>query len=155
MSEKQATLTATLVAGYGIASGKANDPRFPDGSIAPQLEAFLSAGLDLRHCYSGTLNLDISPWRYRLVAPDYRFEQLHWCKDFHPEDFYLHRLEIKPFDTWVSAYLYVPSPETKSEHFHPQTQIEVLAPFISGLSMGQKIDIRTKDNALVWIDEEN
>ena len=54
-------VTAKVVPGYGVASGKSEDGRFPDGTLNLQIPFFNKLGLNLSHFYRGTLNLDLSP----------------------------------------------------------------------------------------------
>jgi hypothetical protein len=43
--------------GYGVASGKSGDPRFPKGTLELQKPFFYERGLNLDDYYSGTINL--------------------------------------------------------------------------------------------------
>jgi hypothetical protein len=42
--------------GYGVASGRAHNPRFPQGTIEMQKPFFRERGLDLSPYFSGTIN---------------------------------------------------------------------------------------------------
>lgn len=64
-----AQIQGTVIQGYGVASGKARDSRFPDGTIAMQKPFFQKLGLDLTGFYLGTINLSISPLEYPVATP--------------------------------------------------------------------------------------
>ena len=43
--------------GYGVASGKSNDIRFPEGTVSMQIPFFTRRGLDLSAFFPVTLNV--------------------------------------------------------------------------------------------------
>ena len=80
-------ITAKIVPGHGIASGKKEDNRFPNGTISLQMPHFESEGFSGKPFYRGTLNLDISPYSFILGTPSYQFSQVKWCEYLPPENF--------------------------------------------------------------------
>ena len=42
----------------------------------------------------------------------------------------------------IDGLIYYPHPETKPEHHQPPTVIEILAPFIEGLSLGNAVHLQ-------------
>ena len=81
-------LKGEIKPGYGVASGKGNDERYPDGTLRLQFKYFLEKGLDLSRYYMGTINLDISPCKYQIGQPKYFFENINWSDYIPPENFY-------------------------------------------------------------------
>ena len=75
---KHQVVKGKLIKGYGVASGGASDSPYGKGSIELQQPYFKSLGLDLSGYFKGTLNLDISPYRFEILAPDYHFEAINW-----------------------------------------------------------------------------
>ena len=76
-----------LVAGHGVASGRAADSPYPAGSIALQAPLFTAHGLDLAPYLPATLNLSFAPGEWRLCEPDHCFPELLWTDRHPPETF--------------------------------------------------------------------
>ena len=134
---------ATVVAGYGVASGQALDSPYPGGTIALQAPLFAARGLDLSGFFPGTLNLSFVDSRWQLSQPDARFEQLRWTDRHPPETFSFWRVGLR----WqglaapVGGLLYWPHPETKRRHHHSPDRLEVLAPWIPDLGSCQGLEL--------------
>ncbi|MEM7145691.1 MAG: hypothetical protein AAF591_11190 [Verrucomicrobiota bacterium] len=139
-------LTATLTQGHRIASGLAQDPRFPDGTLALQFPLFQEHGLDLaaRGLHPATLNLSIAPLTWKPLAPAHTFRQLAWTDHFPPEDFSFFDCQLTPphTDTPLDALIYYPHPDTKPPD-HPQSPstLEVLAPKLKNIAYGDTFQI--------------
>ena len=54
-----ALVRGEIKSGYGFASGKGKDERYPEGTLKQQFHHFLERGLDLSDFFMGTINLDI------------------------------------------------------------------------------------------------
>ncbi|NJN07175.1 MAG: hypothetical protein HC836_05680 [Richelia sp. RM2_1_2] len=113
--------------GYGVASGRGGDIRFPGGTIAMQKSFFYEQGLDLEPYFSGTLNISISPYKYSIKQAKYTFRNIKWAKNEPAEDFsffdcriLLKNSELQP------GLIYYPHPETKPEHFQAADILEVI-----------------------------
>lgn len=130
------------MAGYGVASGAAKDSPYPAGTIALQIPHFLQRGLDLRSCYPGTLNVSITPYALQIVAPVHRFEAVEWLSGFPPETFAFAHCHLmfqgQGYDGWV----YYPHPETKPQHPHPPTVVEILALPIALMHYGASVTLQ-------------
>ena len=50
---------------------KTEDSRFPHGTIAMQMPYFKERGLELSSFFKGSLNLDVSPYSFDLLEPDF------------------------------------------------------------------------------------
>ena len=136
-----------LVAGHGVASGRASNSPYPAGTIALQAPLFAQRGLDLSPYKPATLNLDFSPGEWRLAEPDHRVDQLLWTDRHPPETFSFWRCQIQPSAATtppVQALIYYPHPETKQAHHQPPAQLELLAPPLPGVSSGEQF--------LLWVD---
>lgn len=125
--------------GYGVASGKGNDTRFPDGTIAMQKPVFRQLGLDLSSYFSGTLNISIYPYEYTIKSSKYTFRNVKWSPTEPAEDFSFFDCRILHYQTVTCGLIYYPHPETKPEHFQTADILEVIAPKIQGLQYGDQV----------------
>ena len=121
--------------GYGVASGRARDPRFPQGTIEMQKPFFRDRGLDLSPYFSGTINLSIAPHNYLIHQAKYTFKQVKWSPNDPAEDFSFFdcQISIEP-DKVINGLIYYPHPDTKPEHFQAPDVLEIMVPFINGLT---------------------
>jgi hypothetical protein len=83
----------------------------------------------------GTVNVSIAPMSYRVVEPRLTFRSVKWhptepAEDFSFFDFRLLRGDLPP----VEGLIYFPHPETKPTHFQNPDVLELLLPFVEGLS---------------------
>ncbi|RBP44232.1 hypothetical protein DES53_10451 [Roseimicrobium gellanilyticum] len=145
------SVPATIVPGYQVASGTNANPRFPGGTLRMQLPFFETLGLDLSGYHLATLNLSIAPARYEVVKPRLTFRSVKWhptepAEDFSFFDCNLHLSGCEP----VPALIYYPHPETKPEHFQPDDLLEVLAPFIKGISYGMRLVLEVPEEQM-WV----
>lgn len=76
-----------LVAGHGVASGRAPTSPYPAGTIHLQAPLFAARGIDLSPFFSGTLNLEAARGHWCLRNPDARVEALEWTDRHPPETF--------------------------------------------------------------------
>ena len=133
-------MRATLLAGYGVASGKGGDPRFPGGTLAMQLEPFRLRGLDLSRFYRGTLNLSIAPHGYRVQRPTTTLRGVRWHPVEPAEDFSFFDCRLVTDDGRVyEGLIYYPHPDTKPDHVQPDDVLEVLAERIEGIGYGDGV----------------
>lgn len=70
-----------------MASGKAKDPRFPEGTISMQKPHFEKCGFMMDKFFLGTINLDISPFGYEVVKPCFSCHYVRWSPVMPPENF--------------------------------------------------------------------
>ena len=80
-------LGCRLVAGHGVASGRATTSPYPAGTIQLQAPFFAARGLDVSPFFAGTLNLEAARGQWRLRDPDQRIEALEWTDRHPPETF--------------------------------------------------------------------
>jgi hypothetical protein len=134
-------LHGVIVEGYRVASGASRDCPVPGGTIAKQLPYFKERGLDLSHCFPGTLNIDISPKALAPATPRFTFRSIHWLPGCSAEDFSLSPCRVT-FDTRAyDGFIYYPHPETKLAHPHAASIVEVVAPLIEGVGYGASIEL--------------
>ncbi|MGB5820040.1 MAG: hypothetical protein WBG90_11200 [Saonia sp.] len=139
-------INAKIIPGYGVASGKNKDNRYPKGTIAIQAEYFEERGLDLSGFFKGTLNIDISPNTFTIKNPKYFFEQVDWSNHIPPENFYFFDISLFHENQVYSGLIYMPDPKTKEEHVQQSTTLELILPKVDGLRYGEEV--------LVDIDQE-
>lgn len=139
--EKLVKVSGIVVEGHGVASGRSTTSPYPGGSLIRQLPHFNKLGIPLGGYFLGTINIDISPKAMELVAWDYEARQIRWTDLIPPEDFFFSRCLIEYGTLPIDAMVYHPSPETKVENFHNPSIIEVLAPNLEGLMVGDKIKL--------------
>ncbi len=124
-----------VVEGHGVASGRAADPRYPDGTLALQWPHFEAvADLPLEGLHRATLNVSTAPTRVDLVAPWWTLEDVEWHPDTPAETF-----SFVPCRAAVGAgraadgLVYRPHPETKPDHPQPPEVLELLLPRMTGV----------------------
>lgn len=135
------SVPGVVVTGYGVASGKAGDKRFPNGTIAIQIPFFKALGLDLSGCHPGTINVDVSPCRIDPGPESLLFERVKWHPEMPAETFSFAKATLVHGGVRHPAWIYWPHPETKAEHFQPAGVAEVIAPRIDGLAYGDAVTL--------------
>jgi hypothetical protein len=126
--------------GHGVASGQAQSCPYPSGSISLQAPYFLQRGIDLSDFYAGTLNVDLAPFipRPGNVIFD---ETICWFGNI-TERFMLAPIELEFGGCQYKGLWYYPHPGTKPAHFQRDTVVELLLPWIEGLSAGMPVLVR-------------
>ena len=139
----------TLTSGRGAASGMREYAEL-GGSIAAQKPLFAARGLDLSAFYNGTLNLDIAPRRFSIIAPRLKLENICWHPDLPGETFSFCAAALEIGGAVYPALVYYPHPETKAAYgtMPPDTMIEVLAPFVENVRRGQQGGLWTDSNEI-------
>ncbi|KAI9130599.1 hypothetical protein [Acaryochloris sp. CCMEE 5410] len=132
-------VSGKLRSGYGVASGRAVNSPYPEGTIALQTPYFKELGLDLTPYYPGTLNISIAPAQFQMIQPQWTFPLVHWYPASCPETFSFSPCQVKSGDHLTSGLIYYPHPETKPKHFQEPSLIEVLAPFIPQMKTGMTV----------------
>jgi len=136
-----------VVAGYGVASGRAKNSPYPRGSISMQSPFFLDRGVDIRHCYQGTINIDIQPCRFQMVNPEWTLVDVAWFDGLH-ETFSFSRCVVIYKKEYTEGFVYYPHPETKPAHFQNESTIEILAPFIRNIGEGCRVGLSLIKHAI-------
>jgi hypothetical protein len=127
-------------AGYGVASGKSSDVRFPQGTLALQKPLFADQGLNLDHYFLGTINVSIYPHQYIIKRSKYTFRNVNWAVNEPAEDFSFFDCRITlDHGTPIEGLIYYPHPETKPEHFQAPEVLEIMTPWIQNLNYGDHV----------------
>ncbi len=120
-------INGKLIQGHQVASGKATNSPYAQGTISTQIPLFQELGLDLTPYFRGTLNVDISPYTYLMKKPQFTFRKVNWTISHPPEDFSFSQCRIIYNDDSYDGWVYYPHPETKIRHFHNPSIVEVIA----------------------------
>ena len=133
-------VNARIVQGHQVASGLNKAPRFPGDTLRMQSPHFLARGLDLSIFHLGTVNVSIAPCRYRVAKACHTFRAVKWHPTEPAEDFSFFDFRLlRPEGQAIMGCIYYPHPETKPEHFQPPDMLELLLPFVEGLSDGMEL----------------
>ncbi len=134
-----------IVKGHGVASGRAGDPRFPEGTLALQWPIFEKNGLNLNGYYRATINISVFPLKPNPINPTHTFKNVKWHADCPAEDFSFFEVSLSVgLSKCVTGLIYWPHPETKPEHFQDPSVIEVTAPKID--------EVSSNDSVRLWVD---
>ncbi len=134
--------------GHGVASGKSDTQRYPKGTLNQQLPYFQEKGLDLSVYFLGTINLNITPYLFKIGKPKYSFVAIPWSVYIPPENFYFFDVIFFFGDKKYKGLIYMPDPITKVDHIQELSILELILPKISGLSYGMKVCIEIVDEQL-------
>ncbi|MEO1401937.1 MAG: hypothetical protein AAFV72_11905 [Cyanobacteria bacterium J06635_1] len=139
-----------VIKGHGVASGQADDPRFPGGTLQMQKPVFEKLGLCLDDYFLGTINVSIDPYHYELKQSKYTFRQVQWAVDRPAEDFSFFDCRLRLRNGIPHpGLIYYPHPETKPEHFQDPGTLEVLTAFIGGLGYGDLLVLELDSDQMV------
>jgi len=134
--------------GHQVASGQSPQSPYPQGTIALQTPFFQSLGLDLTAFFAGTLNVEISPYSYQMIAPEYTFLAVDWSAFHPPENFSFSPCYLNYQGDRYSSLVYYPHPETKRSHFQNPNLLEILSPFITDLTYGQEVTLELNSQVI-------
>lgn len=137
-----------MVPGYGVASGRSKNIHFPGGTLAMQLPFFEARGLDLNKFYRGTLNVSVAPRNYRILNPFLTFRQVKWHPTEPAEDFSFLEVRLTRGEEVFSGWIYYPHPETKPRHFQAPDVLELLLPFVPGISSGDRVHLEARTDQI-------
>jgi hypothetical protein len=140
MSQSFTWLEGPVLRGHGIASG-ARGCQELGGSIHAQKPFFRAAGIELGHLHDGTLNVGISPRSFTPVSPAFTITGMKWHPEWPAETFFLFDARIRHGGEEFSGYVYYPDPGTKPSAFLGHDMLEILAPYLSGIGYGDRLDI--------------
>lgn len=131
-------LTGIIKSGIGDATGNTSTQKpFWKERGLPRVD-------DLK---SGTINVDLSPFWYEVVAYDYFFGDIEW-EPHKVEDFGFIQIEHIFYNRiyWKPGYLYFPH---RSPHFKNKNPIEICAVAISAVRPGEAIQVVIKKGKLI------
>jgi hypothetical protein len=138
--QKWQTVEGIIGRGHQVASGKAADSPYPQGTIEMQTPYFQKLGLDLSAFFPGTLNISISPKTFTVKQPEYTFNNVQWHQDYPAEDFSFSPCKVIFQGIAYDGLIYYPHPETKIGHFQDPAVVEVLvSSFIPQIEYGDRV----------------
>ncbi|KRE35918.1 hypothetical protein ASG73_14660 [Janibacter sp. Soil728] len=135
------TAKGVVVAGHGVASGRASDSPFAAGTIELQAPHFAARGLDLAPFVMATVNLDVAPLTLVLRRPRWTFADVRWTDVHGPETFSFVECTVRRGEEEYAGLVYLPHPETKPMHHQPSTVLELLLPRLAGLVAGDELSV--------------
>ncbi len=132
-----------VMEGHRVASGTAEDDRFPEGTLALQMPRFAERGLDLSPYHRGTLNVSIAPVLFQIGKSWKSLPNVKWSPVMPAENFSFYRCEIRlsGMESFEKSLVYWPHPSTKPEFQQDSSVLEILAPFIEEASYGSAVDL--------------
>ncbi len=133
------SLSGIVVQGYRVASGPSQD--YPYGALDRQRPIFKSRGLDLSSYFNGTLNIDIRPYTFKLIKPEFTFHYVEWTDLHPPEHFSFSCCKVIYKDNEYEGWVYYPHPETKKRNFQNPSLLEVIAYPISEIQYGDEVEV--------------
>lgn len=132
-------IDGVVIQGHQIASGRAKDSPYPSGSVPMQMPYFKALGLDLSGYFPGTLNISVAQAQFKMLKPAYQFENIKWVEGFNPETFSFAECTLWYKGKAYQGFVYYPHPETKTQHFHNASLIEVIGQPIKDIHYGSKV----------------
>jgi hypothetical protein len=111
-----------------------------------KMQAPLFRRMPKKKLYSGTINLDIRPKKFKLLKWHYFFSEVDWGKAI--EDFYFIKVRKlgKPNQLErVLGYLYLPS---ESPNFRRRSTLEIWTTLIEGINKGEEFEIEIPEGYL-------
>lgn len=142
------TLEGTIISGHGVASGRGNDPRYPRGTLALQIPHFQNQGIDLTLYYPGTINVKLKGKKAEIIQPKHTAWNVNWSSHISPENFFFFDAEIEFEKKRYKGLIYMPDPDTKTDHFQDESLVELLLPRIPGVKSGKSISLKVKDTQI-------
>ena len=106
-----------------------------------QIPFFKALGLDLSAYFPATMNVDISPVKWKPISSDFTFETVTWTDKHPPETFSFFRCKVLYENNSYDAYVYYPHPETKDTHFQDESTLEIIAEKIENMAYGSAITV--------------
>jgi len=140
-------LRGVIVQGYRVASGPSQD--YPYGALERQKPIFKARGLDLNGYFDGTLNIDIRPYTFQLIKPEFTFHNVEWTDLHPPEHFSFSGCKVVYKDIEYEGWIYYPHPETKRRHFQNPSLLEVIAYPIPEIQYGDKVQVFVNPDEIV------
>lgn len=129
-----------LAEGYHVASGPSQD--YPYGALERQRPIFKERGLDLGDCFNGTLNVDIRPYAFRMLKPEFTFRNVEWTDLHPPEHFSFSQCRVHYGGAEYDGWVYYPHPETKKRNFQEPSLLEVITTLIPNIKYGDELEVQ-------------
>jgi hypothetical protein len=134
------SLCGVLVEGYRVASGPSSD--YPYGALERQKPIFKERGLDLTDYFNGTLNVDIRPYEFKLIKPEFTFRNVEWTDLHPPEHFSFSHCRVLFRSGVYDGWVYYPHPETKAWNFQNPSLLEVMTVHVPNIRYGDGLEVQ-------------
>lgn len=134
MSNEWEAIGGIVVKGHRLASGIDGNSPFGRGTIELQAQIFRERGLDLTHCFHGTLNVSIKPWVFEMKAQEPTFRNVKWHENYGPENFFFSACRVIFRGNMYEGWVYYPDPRTKEAHQHDPSCLEIIAPRVPDIA---------------------
>ena len=141
-------VTGRVTRGHGVASGQADDGRFPEGTLALQEPLFRQRGLDLAPYHLATLNVSIAPHEFMVKRSRHTFRGVKWSPHEPAEDFSFFDCRVHYGGRRRDGLIYYPHPETKPEHFQDPHVLEVLTAYIPDIAYGDELTLEVESSQI-------
>ncbi len=145
------TVSGIIIKGYMVASGLSTNSPYPEGSIKMQWPFFKERGLDLNPLFPATLNVSIKPKQFVVKYPRYTFRCIKWSDEHSPEDFSFSPCCVLYKNRCVSGFVYYPHPETKLDHHHDPSTLEIITTYLKNIFYGAKVDVQINKNEITLL----
>ena len=144
-------VSGIIIKGYRVASGLGENSPYPEGSIKMQWPFFKERGLDLNALFPATLNVSIKPKQFVMKYPRYTFRFIKWSDEHSPEDFSFSPCRVLYENRCASGFVYYPHPETKLDHHHDPSTLEIITTYLENIFYGAKIDVQINKNEIALL----
>lgn len=129
-----------LAEGYRVASGPSS--YYPYGALERQKPIFKERGLDLSEYFNGTLNVDIRPYEFKLIKPEFTFRNVEWTDLHPPEHFSFSQCRVLFGGAVYEGWVYYPHPETKKRNFQNPSLLEVITRQIPEIRYDDRLEVQ-------------
>ena len=99
--------------------------------------------------FNGTLNIDIRPYIFQLIKPEFTFYDVEWTDLHPPEHFSFSRCKVVYKDIEYEGWVYYPHPETKHRNFQNPLLMEIIAHPISEIQYEDKVQVLVNPDEVV------
>lgn len=115
-----------------------------------QAPYFAERGFSLAPFWLGTLNVDISPARFKIGRAPFTFLGVKWHPSEPAEDFSFFecRVSLVECEEAFKGWVYYPHPDTKPEHEQPDGVLEVLTRRLCGVREGTRLRLSIPDTQI-------
>ena len=144
--DRMAKAVGRVTRGLRVASGRAHDRRFPQGTIAPQLPHFRAAitgfdGLFDGPLHLGTLNVAFPGKRILVGHPEYFVARVRWSRRASVENFYLSPCMLVVRGSQQRGLIYIPDPATKPRGLPVGHYAEILTSRVTRARYGMAVTL--------------
>ena len=149
MQQELTEISGTIQPGHQVASGMAEDSPYALGTLEMQLPHFKKLGLDLSDYFLGTLNICISPHKFKICNPQYTFPLVKWHPNYPAETFSFSPCQLTFQGIDYRGLIYYPHPKTKIGHFQSDSIFEVVSHPIPNIKYGDVVELGVNSSEIM------